>query len=128
MKRGFTLIELSVVLVLVAGVAGISSGMILTLRKSERRTRAYTDDITGLRRAVQAIEADLRADRSDTCQLVDGKLMRGETVLASRIDRFEIQREGAVWVARIGMKPRRETGRVKRPVIILRVRPREPIR
>jgi prepilin-type N-terminal cleavage/methylation domain-containing protein len=128
MNRGFTLIELGVALILVAGVVGISTGMIVTLRKSEQKTRVYTDDINGLRRAVRTIEMDLRAGRGDTCQLVEGKLMRGETLLASHIERFEVNREGTVWVARIGMKPRSRTGQVKTPVITLRVRPREQVR
>ena len=123
--RGFTLIELGIVVVLVAAIAVISGGMVVTLRTSERRTRAYADDITGLRRAVRAIETDLRANRSDTCRLVDGELLRGDVVLARRIGRFEIHREGDVWVARIGMKPRRESGQARKPVVTVRVRPRE---
>lgn len=128
MRRGFTLIEITVVLLLVAGVAGISSGMIWTLRESERRTREYTEDIHGLRRAVRAIETDLRADRGDTCRLIDGTLMRGERVLARRIGRFEIERKDGLWIASIGLMPRKESGRARRPVITLRVRPREQVR
>jgi len=118
--------ELGIAVVLAAGVALISGGTIVTLRTSERRTRAYTEDITGPRRAVRAIEADLRANRSDTCRLVDGELRRGDVVLARRIGRFEIHREGDVWVARIGMEPRAVTGQARKPVVTVRVRPREP--
>jgi len=101
----------------------------VTLHRSERLTRAYTDDVSGLRRAVRAIEADLRADRGDTCRLDDdGNLLRGEFVLARRIERFDVEREGNLWVARIGMLPRRETGAARRPLITIRVRPREQVR
>ena len=129
MRRGFTLMELAIVLVLIAGVTGISSGVVVTLRRSERLTRAYTDDINGLRRAVRTIEADLRADRGDACRLDDsGNLLRGDFVLARRIERFEVERAGELWVARIGMMPRSETGAARRPLITLRVRPREQMR
>ena len=120
--------ELAIVLVLVSAVTGISSGVVVTLRRSERLTRAYTDDINGLRRAVRAVEADLRADRGDTCRLEDGNLLRGDIVLARRIERFEVERDGELWVARIGMMPRSETGAARRPLITLRVRPREQVR
>ena len=43
MRRGFTLMELSIVVVLITAVAGISSGVVVTLRRSERLTRAYTE-------------------------------------------------------------------------------------
>lgn len=120
--------ELGIVLVLFAVVTGISSGVIFTLHNSERRTRAYTDDVSELRRAVRAVEAELRANRGDTCHLDAGVLRRGDRVLARRISRFEVKREGPLWVARIGLQSRSETGAKRKPVITLRVRPREQVR
>jgi len=123
MNRGFTLMELMMVTAIVGAVTGISSGVIVTLHGSERHTRAYIDDVNGLRRAVRAVEADLRAGRSDTCQLDDGVLRRGDEVLARRVELFEVVRDGDLWVARIGLAKRNETG-VRQPVVTVRVRPR----
>ena len=123
MNRGFTLMELMMVTVMMSAVTAISSGVIVTLHSSEKRTRAYVDDVNALRRAVRAVEADLRAGRSDTCKLEDGVLRRGDVVLARRVETFDVRRDGGVFIARIGLATRAETG-ARQPVVTLRVRPR----
>ena len=123
MNRGFTLMELMMVTVMVSAVSAISSGVIVTLHSSEKRTRAYVDDVNGLRRAVRAVEADLRAGLTDTCRVADGVLRRGDVILARRVETFEVRRDGDLLIARIGLATRAETG-ARRPVVTLKVRPR----
>ena len=125
MRRGFTLIELCIVTVIATAVIGTSAGIITTLHRSEQRTGAYTREVSDLRRAIRALERDLRADGAAaggaTYRLDGDRLYRGDVLLARRIALFDISQEGALWVARVSLMPR-AGGR--RPVVTLRVRPR----
>ena len=109
---------------LVGGVAAIAAGFTTTMHESEKRTRAYVEEIGGLRRAVRVLEADLRAGSAAGWRLdEEGMLRRGDVVVARGVGLFEVRREGALFVARVGLRARRETG-ARHPVVTLRVRPR----
>ena len=123
--RGFTLIELCIVTLIATAVFGTSAAMITTLHRSEQRTGAYTREVSDLRRAIRALERDLRALDTAVSRAnyrLDGdRLYRGDVLLARRISAFEIEQQGALRVARVELMPR-AGGR--RPVVVLRVRPR----
>ncbi|MHC4954084.1 MAG: PulJ/GspJ family protein [Planctomycetota bacterium] len=121
MNRGFTLMELCIVTLVASAVIGTSTGLVLSLHRSEQRTAAYTREVSELRRAVRSIERDLRAGNPAEYRLENNDLFRGDALLARRIASFEVVREGALSTARVELMPR-AGGR--RPVVIVRVRER----
>lgn len=108
---GFTLQEIMIVTTLLGLVAATVAGLASGLHRADRVTAAYVEDLAGLRRAVAAVERDLRAARSHRelrYELADGVLWRDGEVVARRIGRFEVTEAGGVATARIGLLPRAE--------------------
>lgn len=110
-EPGFSLYELMIVTAVLGGVAAALAGITHAVHRADRASAAYADDLAELRRAVTAVERDLRAARSIEdlrYALEDGVLRRGGAVVARRIGAFELTREGAVVTARIALSPRAE--------------------
>ncbi|MHC4849623.1 MAG: PulJ/GspJ family protein, partial [Planctomycetota bacterium] len=122
--RGFTLMELMIVIALFAGVTAITTGLVVSLRRSEQISGAYVEDITSLRRVVRVVERDLRRGDAPDYRLERGVLYRDDAVVARRIAAFELRAEGALNVARISLAPRSEVPQAKRPTVTVRVRRR----
>lgn len=129
MKRvaGFTLIELLVAMVATAGAIGASAAVVSTIVREERVSAGYARDLDGLRRAVTALETDLRAARSldDLGWRLDGdRLLRGDETVARRIAEFAVTADGDL--ARVAIAPVPRGGGAPRPSgrILLTVRMR----
>jgi len=113
MKRvaGFTLQEVMIVTTLLGLVSATVAGLAAGLHRTDRVTAAYVEDLAGLRRAVAAVERDLREARSIAelrYELADDVLWRDRVVLARRIARFDVTEENGVATARVGLLPRAE--------------------
>ena len=124
MRRGFTLIELMVATALLAGVTAVIGALAFSIHHSERQTGAYVRDITELRRAVRAVERDLRAGEGAAYRLEGHVLFRGDDVVARRIGLFEMRADGAWTESRIGLVPRRDVPTAERAAVTVRVRRR----
>lgn len=110
-EAGFCLYELMIVTAVLVTVTGALAGITHAVHRADRVSAAYVEDLTELRRAVVAIERDLRAARSidDLRYALDGgALKRDGQIVARRIGMFELTQEGAVATARIGLLPRAE--------------------
>jgi prepilin-type N-terminal cleavage/methylation domain-containing protein len=110
-EAGFSLYELMIVTAVLGGVAAALAGITHAVHRADRASAAYVEDLTELRRAVAAVERDLRAAGSvaDLRYALDaGMLRRDGQVVARRIGTFEVTQEGAVATARIGLLPRAE--------------------
>jgi len=130
-ERGFTFYELMVVTVVMGMLAASTAGLAAALHRSERTAAAYVDDVTGLRRAVRALEDDLRAASSVAglpYELADGTLRRDGEVLARNIAVFEVAQEGRLARVRLGLGPRRGGASARRAVVELAVRLQEEAR
>jgi hypothetical protein len=108
--RGFTLLELIGSLALVATTGLVSAALVLDAHRTRDLGDAYANDVTETRRALDAIERDLRGARDvtiDGTHLVvatgegdvtwdlDGKsLRRGEVVMSRNVAAFETKRDG----------------------------------
>lgn len=132
--KGFSLLELMIVTAVIALVAAGLGGVASTLHRTDRVTAAYVEDLAQLRRAVRAVERDLRASREVVYHRVDdvfyrlddGRLLRDREVVARRIGLFEMTREGDLVTVRIGLQPRAHAPAMRRPVVTTRVRLRNP--
>lgn len=121
---GFTLQEVMIVTTLLGLVAGTVAALTGGLHRADRVTAAYVEDLAGLRRAVVAVERDLRGARSIAdlrYELADDVLWRDRVVLARRIARFEVTEENGVATARVGLLPRAEAA-TREAVIMTSVR------
>jgi type II secretion system protein J len=113
-QRGFTLIELLVVLAALGGVVAAASGVVLSIRSTERFSREYAGDLAGLRRAVRIVEADLRAaaDPEEIDVRLEGdRLVRDGRVLARNVAAFEVSRDGPLAHVRLALGSRCEAPR-----------------
>lgn len=124
MRRGFTLMELMIVIALFAGVTAISTALVVSLRRSEQISGAYVEDITRLRRVVRIVERDLRRGDDPDYRLEQGVLYRDDAIVAHRIAEFDLRAEGALNVARVSLVRRSEVPDAKRPTVVVRVRRR----
>ncbi len=110
-EKGFSLYELMIVTAVLGVVTAALAGVTHAVHRADRVSAAYVEDLTELRRAVAAVERDLRAASSidDLRYALDGGVLKrdGEAV-ARRIATFELTQEGAVATARIGLLPRTE--------------------
>jgi type II secretory pathway component PulJ len=108
---GFSLYELMIVTAVLVTVSGTLAGITHAVHRADRVSAAYAEDLAELRRAVVAVERDLRAAKTVAdlrYTLGDGVLRRDGKVIARRIGTFEVTQEGAVVTARIGLLPRAE--------------------
>jgi len=108
---GFSLQEVMIVTTLLGLVSATVAGLAAGLHRTDRVTAAYVEDLAGLRRAVAAVERDLREAQSIAelhYELADDMLWRDGVVMARRIGRFEVTEEHGVATARIGLLPRAE--------------------
>lgn len=123
-EAGYSFYELMVVTALLVTVTGTIAGITHAVHKADRVSAAYVEDLAGLRRAVAAVERDLREARSveDLDYVLDlDMLKRGDIVLARRIGTFELTQDGAVVTARIGLVPRAESP-TREAVVVTSVR------
>ena len=108
--RGFTLLELMVVVCMLTVVFATMGGVAATIHREERHAAAYAQDLANLRRAVQLVERELRAADSTgdlDVRLEDGVLYQGATVIARHIGVFEVEPESdSLARVRIGLAPR----------------------
>ena len=119
--RGFTLAELMIVMMMASIAIGALGGTAQMLYQTDRHTDAYVRDVSGLRKAVRMLESDLRAGTGAVYRLDGDRLLRDDRLVARNIGTFELDREGALTVVRIGPAPRREVPAAWRPVVTLRV-------
>jgi len=124
--RGFTLVELMVAVSVLGVVLATMGGVAATLHREERTSNAYVEDLAGLRRAVRAVEADLRlaatTDDLDV-RLEGGVLYRGGSVLARNVALFEVAEAGdGLARVRIGLGRRSDAPHRRDAVLDLRVR------
>lgn len=132
--KGFSLLELMIVTAVIALVAASLGGVASALHRTDRVTAAYVEDLAQLRRAVRAVERDLRASREVVYhrvdrayyRLEDGRLLRDRQVVARNIGLFEMTREGNLVTVRLGLEPRAHVPAARRPVLTTRVRLRNP--
>ena len=110
-QAGFSLQELMIVTAVLALVATTVAALTGSLHRTDRVTAAYVEDLAGLRRAVVAVERDLREARSvdELRYELDGDVLRRDgKVVARRIGLFEVEQEQGVATARVGLRPRAE--------------------
>ena len=110
-EAGFSLYELMIVTAVMGVVAAAIAGVTHAVHRADRVSAAYAEDLAELRRAVVAVERDVRAAASVEelrYALDDGVLTRDGRPVARRIGSFELTREGAVVTARIALLPRVE--------------------
>ncbi len=75
---GFTLIELKVVIVVVALLYAVGAAFAVGVKRADRFSAAYTQDLSGLRKAVARVERDLRG--AQTVEVGAGTATIDETV------------------------------------------------
>jgi len=129
-EAGFSLAELMIVTVLLVIVTGTLAAVARTIHLTDRQSAAYVDDLDGLRRAMRALERDLRAARhaneifvDDTSWThVNGNLWRNQALVARRVETFEIRVERGVATVRLALAPRADVPAARRPVLETRVR------
>lgn len=111
-QRGWTLIELMGSLSLIGTVCVVVGGLALQAEHTRDLGAAYASDIAGSRRALDAVERDLRAahdvrvaanslvaqtDAGDVVWKLEGtSLRRGDEVLARNVATFDAKRDGDV--------------------------------
>lgn len=123
-ERGFTLMEVLIATAAFGATIFVATGLVTTIRSTESFSRAYGGDLRGLRRAVRAIETDLRtaADPGEIDVRLEGdRLVRGGRVLARNVAAFEVTRDGPLARVRIALGSRCEGPR-KRGEILFAVR------
>ncbi|MEM8883183.1 MAG: type II secretion system protein [Planctomycetota bacterium] len=106
MKRGYTLVELMIVTVFAGVTIATATGFLWSIAQAERQSRGYVEDVLGLRRAVRTIESDMRAGKADRIRLDGDVLLRDDRMLARRIERYELRREGPLRHVEIALMPR----------------------
>ena len=105
-----SLAALGVLTVAALAIGGVTEG----IRREDRISAAYTRDVRGLRRALQAVEADLREAQTISGHTIDGaayrldgdRLLRDGHELARNIAHFSIEREGELATVRIVLRRR----------------------
>lgn len=108
---GFSLYELMIVTAVFGLVAAAIAGLTHAVHRADRASAAYTEDLAELRRAVVAVERDLRAASSadDLKYALDGGVLKRDgRPVARRIGSFEVRQDGDVATARIALQPRVE--------------------
>ena len=96
-RRGHTLIELMVALVLIACVGGIAATLVADARDEDRVTQGYADDLRHVRRASDLLSA---AVRSSTHVEYDGEILTTDGTRWS-VDDGVLRRDGERAVAGI---------------------------
>lgn len=112
--RGFTIVELMIAASAFGAVVLVATGLVGSIRATERFSTEYGGDLHGLRRAVRVIEADLRAaaDVADLDVRLDGdRLVRGDRTLARNVSEFEVVRDGSLARVRIALGSRSSSPR-----------------
>jgi prepilin-type N-terminal cleavage/methylation domain-containing protein len=118
-QRGLTLIELMISLVLIGAISVVIGGLALDAQHTGTLAAAYAQDVTETRRALDAVERDLRAatdvavtpfglvattDGAHVAWTLDrGSLRRGDVVVARNIAAFDVRRDGACYVVSIAL-------------------------
>lgn len=108
-QAGFTLIELLITVVLMTSVGAALHTVGTTIHSRDRLSSAYAQDLSGLHRATQRLEADLRHDAEVAraiWRLDDTTLRRGDEVVARNVDSFEITQRGALSTVTLRLAPR----------------------
>ncbi len=131
---GFTLIELKVVIVVVALLYAVGAAFAVGVKRADRFSAAYTQDLSGLRKAVAQVERDLRGARTveigqgtatideTVYRLEEGRLSRDEHFLASNIERFELSRQGDRVRILLRLGARNDAPQRREPEIVSHVR------
>jgi prepilin-type N-terminal cleavage/methylation domain-containing protein len=125
--RGFTLIELLVVIVVMTTVTGSVLTVASTVHREERLSAAYAQDVHGLRRAVQALERDLRTapgPKAFSWALRDGDLCRDGALLARNVARFDVEWEAERATVHLALGPRSDAPHRREAVLRLVVKRR----
>jgi prepilin-type N-terminal cleavage/methylation domain-containing protein len=129
-EAGWTLLELMAVLAVLTIAALAIGGVTEGIRREDRISAAYTRDVRGLRRALQAVEADLREARAISGHTIDGvtyrlegdRLLRDGHELARNIAHFGIERVGERATVRIVLRRRSDRASRREGVITSCVR------
>jgi prepilin-type N-terminal cleavage/methylation domain-containing protein len=122
-QRGFTLLELVGSLALIASISVVAGGVALHAKETTDLASSYANDVAEVRRALGAVERDLRGAREAWTRpdslvavtdsgcvswtLADGSLMRDGAVLARNVAEFHSERrpDGCVRVTiRLGRR------------------------
>jgi Tfp pilus assembly protein PilW len=108
-QRGLTLVELMLSTVAIGAAVLVATGLVASIRSTEKFSRDYSGDLAGLRRAVRVIESDLRvaADISDLDVRHDGdRLVRDGRTLARNVGEFRVTRLKDLALVRIRLGSR----------------------
>jgi len=113
-QRGFTLLELMGSLALIGAVSVVAGGFAFHAKETTELGSLYAGDVAETRRALDAVERDLRGargvrpganslvvvtDAGDVAWKLDGhSLLRGDAVLARNVANFRAERRGAACV------------------------------
>lgn len=145
-ERGWTMIELVVSLGVISAVAAVAAALTHDARRTADLASQYETDVTSMRRALAAVEADIRCARdvrADAASLVastdaaevdwrlaSGALVRAGTVVARNVAAFEASRRGDVVDVTIELGRRsNDATRAARVTTAVRLRaPREDAR
>ena len=107
--RGFTLMELMIVVALVATSGFAISSLGWSLHRVESSSAAYHEDLFRLRRAVQTIERDARAGDLGRYRLESHALLRDGVILLRRVATFDVTTTGRVSAVTLALQPRSDT-------------------
>jgi hypothetical protein len=131
---GFTLIELKVVIVVGALLYGVGAAFAVGVKRADRFSAAYTQDLSGLRKAVTQLERDLRGAQTvavgtgtatideTVYRLEESRLLRAGQLLAGNIERFELSREGDRVRVLLRLGARNDAPQRREPEIVSHVR------
>jgi prepilin-type N-terminal cleavage/methylation domain-containing protein len=126
-ERGYTLAELLVVIVVGSSVLLTATGLIASVRSTERASAAYVRDLVSLQRAVERLEVDLREAKGleDLDWRLDGdRLCRGDERVADGVATFTLSREGSIAHVRIVLAARAAHAARKDAAVTISVRMR----
>ncbi len=126
-ERGWTLIELMVVVTLITATGGTVLGVASHVRGEERHSAACANDLQDLRQAVRVLERDLRESSVPPAldwHLEDGALRRGARTYARNVARFDVSWKGDVASVHVALGPRTDAPSRRTATLDLRVRRR----